>query len=245
MKINEVSRLTGVTVRTLHYYDEIGLLKPSEVTSAGYRLYHNEALETLQQILFFRELEFSLEDIKNIMSDPHYDRTDALAKQRELLIRKRTRLDGLINLVDNTLKGEDDMSFKQFDMAEMEAAKKNYADEVKARWGDTAAYAESEEKTSGYDDAQWNILSGEGQAILREFGECRNLQPDSKEAQALVKKWQNYITAYFYHCTNEILSCLGLMYVGDERFAQNIDKNGDGTAAFMAAAIEIYCEPKA
>jgi len=245
LKINEVSRLTGVTVRTLHYYDEIGLLKPSEVTSAGYRLYHNEALETLQQILFFRELEFSLEDIKNIMSDPHYDRTDALAKQRELLIRKRTRLDGLINLVDNTLKGEDDMSFKQFDMAEMEAAKKNYADEVKARWGDTAAYAESEEKTSGYDDAQWNILSGEGQAILREFGECRNLQPDSKEAQALVKKWQNYITAYFYHCTNEILSCLGLMYVGDERFAQNIDKNGDGTAAFMAAAIEIYCEPKA
>jgi DNA-binding transcriptional MerR regulator len=244
LKINEVSKLTGVTVRTLHYYDEIGLLKPSEVTSAGYRLYNNETLETLQQILFFRELEFSLDDIKDMMSNPHYDRRDALTKQRELLLQKRTRLDALIHLVDNTLKGEKDMSFKQFDMTEMEATKKKYAAEVKARWGDTAAYAESEQKAGSYVDAQWNVLSGEGQAILQEFGECRNLQPDSKEAQALVKKWQGYINSNFYNCTREILSCLGLMYVGDERFTQNIDKSGEGTAAFMAAAIEIYCRTK-
>lgn len=127
MKINEVSKLTGVTVRTLHYYDEIGLLKPSEVTSAGYRLYDNEALKTLQQILFFRELEFSLDEIKEIMSDPLYNRKDALAKQRELLMQKRIRLDGIINLVDKTLKGENDMSFKQFDMTEIEEARKEYA----------------------------------------------------------------------------------------------------------------------
>ena len=245
MKINEVSKLTGVTVRTLHYYDEIGLLKPSEVTSAGYRLYDNEALKTLQQILFFRELEFSLDEIKEIMSDIHYDRTDALEKQRELLMQKRIRLDGLINLVDKTLKGEKDMSFKQFDMTEIEEARKEYAAEVKARWGDTAAYAESEQKASNYDDAQWNILSGEGRAILQEFGECRNIKPDSREAQALVKKWQNYITSYFFDCTIEILSGLGLMYIGDERFTRNIDKNGKGTAAFMAAAIGIYCRSKA
>lgn len=245
MKINEVAKLTGVTTRTLHYYDEIGLLKPSEVTSAGYRLYNDEALETLQQILFFRELEFSLDDIKEIMSDPHYDRTDALAKQRDLLMHKRARLDGLIDLVDNTLRGEEDMSFKQFDMTEIEAAKTKYAAEVKARWGDTAAYAESEEKTGGYDEAQWKALSGEGQAILQEFGERRDLPPDSREAQALVKKWQSYITANFYNCTKEILSCLGLMYIGDERFTRNIDKNGEGTAAFMAGAIEFYCRTKA
>ncbi len=245
MKINEVSKLTGVTVRTLHYYDEIGLLKPSEVTSAGYRLYDNEALKTLQQILFFRELEFSLDEIKEIMSDPLYNRKDALAKQRELLMQKRIRLDGIINLVDKTLKGENDMSFKQFDMTEIEEARKEYAAEVKARWGDTAAYAESEQKASNYDDAQWNILSGEGRAILQEFGECRNIKPDSREAQALVKKWQNYITSYFFDCTIEILSGLGLMYIGDERFTRNIDKNGKGTAAFMAAAIGIYCRSKA
>ena len=204
MKINEVSKLTGVTVRTLHYYDEIGLLKPSEVTSAGYRLYDNEALKTLQQILFFRELEFSLDEIKEIMSDPLYNRKDALAKQRELLMQKRIRLDGIINLVDKTLKGENDMSFKQFDMTEIEEARKEYAAEVKARWGDTAAYAESEQKASNYDDAQWNILSGEGRAILQEFGECRNIKPDSREAQALVKKWQNYITSYFFDCNLEL-----------------------------------------
>ncbi|MEG2881982.1 MAG: TipAS antibiotic-recognition domain-containing protein, partial [Christensenella sp.] len=119
--------------------------------------------------------------------------------------------------------------------------KKKYATEVKERWGNTAAYAESEEKTSSYDTAQWNILLGEGETILREFGENRNIKPESDEAQALVKKWQNYITANFYHCTKEILSCLGLMYIGDERFTRNIDKNGEGTATFMAAAIEIYC----
>lgn len=241
MKINEVAKLTGVTVRTLHYYDEIDLLKPSEITEAGYRLYNSSALETLQQILFFRELDFSLNDIKEIMTNPHYDKANALTKHKELLLKKRNRIDDLINLVDNTLKGEHDMSFKQFDTTEFEATKKKYADEVKERWGNTAAYAESKKKTSNYDDIQWKILSGEGEAILQEFGENRDIPPESKDAQAFVKKWQDYITANFYNCTKEILSCLGLMYIGDERFTQNIDQNGEGTAAFMAAAIEVFC----
>lgn len=242
MKINEVAKLTGITVRTLHYYDEIGLLKPSKITDAGYRLYDSTALEILQQILFFRELDFPLNDIKEIMTNPHYDKAEALTKHRELLLQKRNRIDGLICLVDNTLKGNNDMSFKQFDMTEFEVTKKKYAAEVKERWGDTAAYAENEEKTRGYDRDQWKMLSGEGEAILREFGKNRDIQPGSNEAQSLVKKWQNYITANFYHCTKEILSCLGLMYIGDERFTKNIDQNGEGTAAFMAAAIEIYCK---
>ena len=241
MKINEVAKLLGVTVRTLHYYDEIGLLKPSEITEAGYRLYDSTALETLQQILFFRELDFSLNDIKKIMRNQNYDKANALTKHRELLLQKRNHIDDLIVLVDNTLKGEYDMSFKQFDMTEFEATKKKYAAEVKERWGSTAAYNESEKKTSSYDDSQWKVLSGEGEAILQEFGENRNIQPQSTEAQALVKKWQDYITANFYNCTKEILSCLGLMYIGDERFTKNIDQNGAGTAAFMASAIEIYC----
>lgn len=241
LKINEVAKLSGVTVRTLHYYDEIGLLKPSEITEAGYRLYDSTSLETLQQILFFRELDFSLNDIKEIMRNPNYDKANALTKHRELLLQKRNRIDDLVVLVDNTLKGEYDMSFKQFDMTEFEATKKKYAAEVKERWGSTAAYNESEKKTSSYDDNQWKVLSGEGEAILQEFGENRNIQPESKEGQALVKKWQDYITANFYNCTKEILSCLGLMYIGDERFTKNIDQNGAGTAAFMASAIEIYC----
>ena len=146
MKISDVAKLTGVTIRTLHYYDEIGLLKPSEVTEAGYRVYNDTDLEVLQQILFFRELDFSLEDIRKIMQNPAYEKEGALRKQKELLLQKRRRLDSLISLVDKTLKGEQDMSFQQFDTTEIEEAKKKYAAEAKQRWGTTAAYAEYEKR---------------------------------------------------------------------------------------------------
>ena len=242
MKVSEVAKLTGVTVRTLHYYDEIGLLKPSKVTEAGYRLYSNADLEILQQILFFRELDFSLSDIREIMLKPTYSRETALQNHRELLLQKRKHIDGLISLVDKTLKGDNDMSFKQFDTTEIKNARKEYAAEAKQRWGKSDAYTEYEEKVSAYDDPQWKLLNGEGSYILREFGENRHLDPASKEAQALVKKWQEFITANFYNCTKAILSCLGEMYISDDRFTQNIDRYGQGTALFMATAIEIFCQ---
>lgn len=242
MKVSEVAKLTGVTVRTLHYYDEIGLLKPSKVTEAGYRLYSNADLEILQQILFFRELDFSLSDIREIMLNPTYSRETALQNHRELLLQKRKHIDGLISLVDKTLKGDNDMSFKQFDTTEIKNARKEYAAEAKQRWGKSDAYTEYEEKVSAYDDPQWKLLNGEGSYILREFGENRHLDPASKEAQALVKKWQEFITANFYNCTKAILSCLGEMYISDDRFTQNIDRYGQGTALFMATAIEIFCQ---
>lgn len=241
MKINEVATLTGITVRTLHYYDEIGLLKPSEITAAGYRLYDNAALDTLQQILFFREMDFSLQEIKEIMQNPHYDKNEALAKHRELLLQKRKRLDALIFLVTTTLQGETDMSFKQFDKTELETAKSQYAAEAKERWGDTDAYAEHAKKTSAYTDANWQAAQAESEAILTEFGKLRATPPESEAAQALVKKWQDYITANFYQCTPEILSGLGSMYVSDAQFTQNIDKHGAGTGAFMAEAIAVFC----
>lgn len=241
MKINEVAKLTGVTVRSLHYYHEIGLLTPSEITEAGYRIYKDDSLATLQQILFFRELDFPLSEIKEIMTNPHYDKTEALAKHRELLIQKRNRLNGLIALVDNTIKGDQTMSFKEFDRTEFEASKNKYATEAKERWGSTDAYKESEQKTGGYDEKQWNIVNTQGKELLKSFGKNRLLAPESEIAQGLVAKWQKYITDNLYHCTDEILSGLGQMYLCDERFTENIDKNGKGTAAFMAKAIEIYC----
>lgn len=241
MKINEVAKLTGITVRTLHYYDEIGLLPPSEVTEAGYRIYDDKALETLQQILFFRELEIPLSDIKRIMESPAYDKGEALHNHREILIKKRDRLNELITLAEDTIKGGKDMSFKQFDRKEIEQAKLRYAEEVKERWGETDAYKESLDKTKTYDEKQWQFLTQEGADILRAFGESRELSPESGEAQALVKKWQDYITDNFYQCSNEILAGLGLMYTGDERFTVNIDKNGAGTAEFMSKAIAVYC----
>lgn len=240
MKVSDVAKLTGITIRTLHYYDEIGLLKPSEVTGAGYRVYNDSDLEVLQQILLLRELDFSLEDIREIMRKPAYNKKDALQKQRVLLLQERNRLDGLISLVDKMLKGEQDMSFQQFDTTKIEETKQKYAAEAKQRWGNTAAYAGYESKQGSYSDVQRKMLDDEGAAILNEFGKKRSLAPDSTDAQALVKKWQTYITAHYYNCTKEILSCLGQMYVGDERFAQHIDQYGEGTAAFMSAAIEAY-----
>lgn len=175
------------------------------------------------------------------MANPKYDRTEALHRQKELLLKKRKRLDDLIGLLDNTLKGGNTMSFKEFDMSEIEKAKSEYAAEVKERWGNTDAYAESAKKTSGYGKEDWEKINDEGSAILAEFGKCRNLEPGCEEAQSLVKKWQDHITANFYHCTKEILAGLGQMYVADERFTENIDKNGQGTAQFMADAIAVYC----
>jgi DNA-binding transcriptional MerR regulator len=241
LKINEVAKLTGVTVRTLHYYDEIGLLRPSEITDTGYRLYDEQALERLQQILFFRELDFPLSEIKAIMQNPNFDKTEALSKHRALLIKKRDRLDGLIDLVNNTIKGEKTMSFQEFDSTEIEKYKKQYAAEVKQRWGHTDAYAESKAKTESYGKQQWQQIDAEGAAILKAFSDNRDKAADSTEIQALVKQWQDFISSRFYKCTNEILCCLGELYVGDQRFKDNIDKNGEGTAEFIKRAIDVFC----
>lgn len=241
MKISEVAKLTGITVRTLHYYDEIGLLKPSEITESGYRLYSKDSLETLQQILFFRELDFPLNEIKEIMTNPNYNKREALNKQKELLVKKRQRIDSLIGLINNTIEGDNNMSFKEFDMKDIEESKKKYAKEVKERWGNTDAYKECEEKTNNYSENQWGAINKESSEILKDFGQHIGCDPGSAEVQDLVEKWRNHISSSFYNCTKEILSGLGLMYINDERFQKNIDQNGQGTAELMSKAIEIYC----
>lgn len=241
MKINDVAKLTGVTVRTLHYYDEIGLLRPEEINQSGYRIYTEKSLEKLQQILFFRELDFPLDEIKELMEKSSFDEKLAMRRHMELLVKKRERLDRIIGLLSNKIEGGGEMSFKEFDSTEIKAAKEKYAQEVKERWGNTDAYKESQKKTRGYDENKWKDVLGNGGSILQGFAECRECQPDSQQAQRLVKKWQDYITENFYTCTKEILSCLGMMYTGDERFTENIDRYGKGTAEFMAKAIEIYC----
>jgi DNA-binding transcriptional MerR regulator len=241
MKINEVAKLTGVTVRTLHYYDGIGLLKPAEVTDSGYRLYDSDSLSKLQQILLLRELDFPLDEIQQILKNPAFDQTEALKKHRELLIKKREHFDDLIGLVDRIVKGDKTLSFQEFDQTEMEKMRKEFAAEVKERWGSTDAYKESEEKTGSYDEQKWQQVGAESDAILKAFAQSRSKPADSEEVQALVKQWQDYITARFYNCTDEILAGLGQMYTADERFKKNIDRNGSGTAEFMTKAIAVYC----
>lgn len=239
MNINEVAKLAGVTVRTLHYYDQIGLLKPQEKSNAGYRIYGNEELKRLQQILFFRELDFPLEEIKIIMENPSYDRAEAISRQHKLLCMKRERLNELLKLLESEMKGKETMSLKEFNEDAINRQKDAYQKEVRERWGNMDAYKEYEVKN--YDSAQLAEIAGEGDAIIGEFAECRSGAADSPQAQALVKKWKGHITKNYYTCTNEILAGLGQMYEGDERFRENIDRHGAGTAGFMSAAIAAYC----
>ena len=239
MQINEFARLTGVSVRTLHYYDEIGLLTPAYVDKfTGYRYYDENSILRMQEILFYRELDFSLKSIMNILSAPDYDKEKALNEQKKLLILKKERLERLISAIDSAKKGENIMN--AFDNTEFE----NYKDEVKEKWGQTDAYKEYSQKTKGYSKDNFNAM-GEGlENILEDFAVCMNggSSPDSTDAQALVEKLQSYITENFYTCTNEILAGLGQMYVADERFKNNIDKHSLGTAEFVSEAIKVYCK---
>ena len=241
MKINEAARLAGVSERTLRYYDRIGLLRPSGMTESGYRLYDEDALRRLQQILFFRELGFPLAQIGEIMDSPGYDRSDALRRHRALLIAERDRLNGLIELAERTLKGECDMSFDAFDRSEIDRQRDAYAEEARERWGGTDAYAESEKKTAGYGKEKWTMIEQEADEIFAAFAALRGHAPDDPAVQALVARWQAHITRHYYACTKEILAGLGQMYTADGRFMQNIDRAGAGTAQLMSDAIAVYC----
>lgn len=243
MQIKEFAKLTGVSVRTLHYYDEIGLLKPFSVDEQnGYRFYDERCLERMQEILFYRELDFPLKEIQAILSSPDYDKQTALKEQKHLLTLKKERLERLISALDGAMKGEK-ISMNTFDNSEFENMREQYVKEAKERWGKTSAYKESAEKTAGYTNEKWNEVNSGMEGIMAEFADCKKngFAPDSGEAQLLVKKWQDFITDNFYVCTKEILSELGEMYIADERFKANIDKRGDGTAQFMCDAIKVYC----
>ncbi len=238
MQIKEFAEFTGVSVRTLHYYDEIGLLTPAFVDKiTGYRFYDENSLIRMQEILFYRELDFSLKSIKEILISPNYDKEKALKEQKYLLTLKKERLERLISAIDGAVKGENIM--KAFDNTEFE----KYKTEAQEKWGQTDAYKEHEEKTKNYSKQKWDDLAEDMNCIMTAFSLCmkNDNTPDSAEVQNLVKNLQNHITENYYLCTDQILAGLGQMYVGDERFKKNIDKHADGTAEFVCEAIEVYC----
>lgn len=240
MHIREFAKLCSVSVRTLHYYDEIGLLKPAFVDKQnGYRYYDGTSIERMQEILFYRELDFSLYKISEIISSENYDKRQALSAQKKLLTLKKERLERLINAIDLAEKGEIIMTV--FDNTEFENLRANYEAEAKEKWGNTEAYKEYAQrgKSTDFKESQEGL-----DAVLKKFAQCKaeGNAPDSDYAQILVKELQSIITSNFYTCTDEILKGLGVMYTADERFKQNIDKHGENTAEFISKAIEIYCK---
>ena len=242
-QIKEFAKLTDVSVRTLHYYDETGLLKPAFVDEQnGYRFYDENSLARMQDILFYRELDFPLKDILKILSSPDYDRKKALEAQKELMILKKNRIEKLISALDDAVKGVK-INMKVFDNSEFEEKREEYAREAKEKWGNTEAYSEFEKKTGSFSTDDIRSLAAGIDEVMAEFAECmkNGSAPDSAEAKGLVRKLQNYITETSYTCTDEILAGLGKMYTADERFRKNIDRHGEGTAQFISDAIDKYC----
>lgn len=239
MTVHEFAELTGITARTLHYYDEIGLLKPTKVTKAGYRMYDDTALRRLQNILMFRELEFPLKEIKTILDSPDFDLSEVIAQQMKLLELRYKHIGELIAFIrEIQRKGVAAMNFDVFDKSEIE----KYEAEVKEKWGKTKAYQEYKQKDIVRNGDSYNKMADELMTMFSELGELKHVTPDSEEVQKKIAALQKLITDSCYVCTNEILSGLGEMYVGDERFKNNIDKaGGDGTADFVKQAIAVYC----
>ncbi|MEA4853613.1 MAG: MerR family transcriptional regulator [Christensenella sp.] len=241
--VNEVAKLTGISVRTLHYYDEIKLLSPTKVSGAGYRFYDNAALARLQQILFFRELDFPLKEIRMILNDASFDEKQALQAQKKLLMLKKKRLDRLIRILNNRLKGEKNMSFKEFSEMDLERTRQAYAQEVRTRWGTTSVYAQYQKKNSSRDGMEWENIDRKTQDFYKQLADAmQQHRPGDTPVQELVTKWQSHISKYYYDCTDEILAGLGEMYSADERFRTYIDQFAAGLAVFFSEAIRIYCK---
>ena len=235
--VKEDSKLTGVSVRTLHHYDAIGLLKPTKVTAAGYRLYDDTALSRLQSILLFRELQFPLKEIKAILDSSSFDPSAALTQQIELLELQYKHIGELISFArEIQKKGVNEMNFHVFDKSEIE----QYKAEARAKWGGTKAYQEYEQKQkSGHD---FSKTTSQLMHLFVEIGALRQLPPADKAVQEKIGALRNFITRNYYTCNPEIFRELGQMYVNDARFKHNIDKaGGEGTAEFVKQAIEVYC----
>lgn len=239
--VHEVSKLAGISVRTLHHYDAIGLLTPTTTTEAGYRLYDDNALERLQCILFFKELEFPLKDIKEILDSPNFERNKALEQQIKLLTMKKEHLENLINLARGiqTTGVKKIMDFKAFDTKKMD----DYAKQTKESYGSTTAYKEYEEKSKGRTKEDEKSLGIGMMNIFAEIGKMLSLKPSDDAVQEKVAELRAYITEHYYNCTPEILSGLGRMYAGGGEMTENINNYaGEGTAEFAAEAIQFYCK---
>lgn len=237
--VKEVSHITGVSVRALHHYDAIGLLKPAKVTEAGYRLYDDAALGRLQTILLFRTLQFPLKEIKAMLDAADFDPMAALDDQIRLLELRRDHLGRLIDHARQIQKtGVMNMDFKAYDTKKLDA----YAAEAKERWGHTDAWRESQEKAKGK-NRETQISEADGlMDIFRRLGALRTGSPAATEAQALVTELRQYICDHYYNCTPQILRGLGQMYIAGGEMTENIDRaGGEGTARFASEAIEVYC----
>jgi MerR family transcriptional regulator, thiopeptide resistance regulator len=242
LRIGEVARLAHVTVRALHHYDRIGLLRPSGRSEAGYRLYAESDLERLQTVLLYRELGFELGEIRDLLAEPGFDRREALRAQRAQLARRSERLGAMLALIDTTLAamdegipmGHDDMFevFGDFDPAEHEA-------EAEARWGETEAFKESARRTRRYTKDDWRRFNAESEALTLSVAALldEGVAPDDPRATDAAERHRLLIDTWFYPCPPDLHEQLGRMYVTDPRFTATYEKIRPGLAQYLSDAI--------
>ncbi len=235
--IRETAALAGVSVRTLHYYDAIGLLKPSEVRGSEYRYYDDGAVARLQQILFFRGLGLPLREIAALLDRPDYDAKAVLARQRTLLLSQRRQIDAQLAQIDEMIGGDAMQQITQ----DPETLRRAYAAEAAERWGTTDEYAEAELRRAVLGGGHEAALQAEADEIFAAFAREMDRPPNDPTVLELVRRWQAHITRWCYPCTREILSSLGQMYTADARFAAYFDRFGAGNAQFISQAIAAYC----
>ena len=262
LTVSTVARLTGVSVRALHHYDEIGLLRPSGRSEAGYRLYDEGDLARLQQIMFFRALELPLEEIARIMSDPDFDVVATLRSQREMLVARVASTHALIGAVDAAIEriaspaprrgGDATMRDKAKEHPtiedranEMFAAftfkdfkPEQYEAEAEQRWGNTDAFKESKRRTARYTKADWELIKQEAAAVYLRLGDlmAAGEAPDAPAVLDAAEAHRQHISRWFYDCSYEIHAGLGELYVNDARFTANIDRARPGLSAYLRAA---------
>ena len=240
MTVAQVSKRTGVSVRTLHHYDQIGLLKPTEVTEAGYRLYDNAALDKLYMILVYRELGLRLNEIGSILDAPDYDRNRVLEHQIQLMQERIEKLQNRVTLAKGMLMlGVKYMDFEGFNPKKID----EYSQQAKVLYGKTEAYKEFEQKQKGRTAEQEKDLNAQVMDFFVQLGKMRPCPPDSEAAQNWASELQAFFTEHFYTCTPQILGSLAESYAGGGSMTENIDKvGGEGTGAFAKQVIDEYCK---
>jgi DNA-binding transcriptional MerR regulator len=248
--VSQVAKLSGVSVRALHHYDEIGLLRPARRSDSGYRLYSQADLQRLQQVLFFRSLELSLEEIARIMADPEFDVLTALRMQRQMLAEKAVRMSALIDAVDNAIEtlekgttmGDEAMFevFKEVGRDQLEAWNK----EAEQRWGEGDAWKESKRRTAGYTKEDWEKIKAESGAIFQRLAALLEAgkAPTDVEAMDAAEEHRLSIDRWYYPCPKSMHRGLGELYVNDARFTANIDKIRPGLSLFCREAFRANSE---
>ncbi|HYO35707.1 MAG TPA: MerR family transcriptional regulator [Geodermatophilus sp.] len=243
MNVGEVAALAGVTVRTLHHYDRIGLLSPSGRTAAGYRRYSAADLDRLHQVLLYRELGFPLEEVATLLHDPSADPAEHLRRQHRLLRDRLERTQAMVAAVEKEMEARSmgialtpEERFEVFGEHDPE----RYEAEVQERWGDTDAYAQSKRRAAAYSKEDWVRIRAEGEDVERRMAEAlrAGVSPDSAPAMDLAEEARQQISRSFYDCSPEMHAGLGRMYVEDERFTAHYEQRAPGLAQWVSTAVQ-------